>query len=390
MSVIRKIYETLLEYYEIQPFLRDWLSDPVELIIGAVIVQGTTWRVGIKVLNLLRERSLLGFRSILSADDALLSDLIRPVGFYLKKAKRLKEISRLFLDFGDGNVNTFFARDVDRVRQDLLRVQGISPGTVDNIILYAGKLPIYVVDLYTARVFFRHEIVPAEASNADIQQIIHFELVPDEEPYGAKLFSEFQTCMVKIGQTYCDVQNPNCGQCPLAVLLPPTGARNINIPEEPTIQTTPVIIANKLKLKQNRPKLYELTPEQLPKIISVTKKQTKQITQSQIKQPQITNQKNNKNYSKNTQNTNSPIQQTAPIQQQQQQQPIITLQLNDMERQIVECIGNEPVQIDLIVQSTKLPVHLVRATIAILEMKKILRQVEGNKVDINEELKKHN
>ncbi len=51
-----------------------------------------------------------------------------------------------------------------------------------------------------------------------------------------------------------------------------------------------------------------------------------------------------------------------------------------MERQIVEQLGIEPVPIDSIVQTTGLPIHLVRAKIAILEMRKIVRQVEGNRV----------
>jgi len=38
------------------------------------------------------------------------------------------------------------------------------------------------------------------------------------------------------------------------------------------------------------------------------------------------------------------------------------------------------VPIDEIVLSTQLPVHIVRATIAVLQMKKVVCQVEGNQV----------
>lgn len=405
MSIIRKIYDTLCEHYDAQPVSKSWLNNPIEVIVGAILVQGSTWRVVSKILNLLRDRSLLTFHAIAEINESALSDLISSAGSRMKKAKRLKDIAQLFLNNGNGNINTFFARDIDQVRRELLKVNGISPGTVDNIILYAGKLPIYVVDPCTARIFLRHEIVPASASDADIQQLIHFELIPDDEPYGAKLFSEFQTLMVKIGQMFCTIPIPDCSRCPLAVLLPITGARNVNIQGERTIQSVSVILANKLKLKSNRPKIHELTSVQLQPLISVTKKQQSDIKKSKSQsQPKIISKNSNANVYTNANTSSSSstnnaaeiksnsyktaadisdidISQTAPKLDQTNQKPDIMLNLNDMEKRIVEQIGCEPVQIDLLVESTKLPIHIIRATIAILEMRKILRQVEGNRVE---------
>ncbi|MDR1485279.1 MAG: hypothetical protein LBT09_10705 [Planctomycetaceae bacterium] len=375
MSVIRKIYELLCEHYEVQPVVRGWFIDPVAVVIGLVLVQGTTWRVVVKILELLRSRSLLSFRGIVEADEELLSDLICSAGFQVKKVHRLKEISRLFLSYGDGNVLPFFARDVDEVRRELLRVRGLSPGVVDNIILYAGKLPIYVVDLYTSRIFRRHEIVPDSAGDADIQQFIHFDLVPDEEPHGAELFSAFQALMVKIGRTYCGVPVPDCSQCPLSELLPAAGAKNINIKEEPTIQIIPLILANKLRLKPNRPKIHNVKPERSQEIISVTKKQKKQKTEKI--------ETTEKNF-----HTAQVPQEKVKLTQNKiadKELNLTELNLTDIEKRILGSVDLGPVQIDWIVQETTLPVHVVRATIAMLEMKKILRQVEGNRVERNPE-----
>ena len=58
-------------------------------------------------------------------------------------------------------------------------------------------------------------------------------------------------------------------------------------------------------------------------------------------------------------------------------------ELNETERKIVEAIGNEPMPIDEVVSAVQLPVHIVRATIAVLQMKKLVRQVEGNQVKRN-------
>lgn len=60
--------------------------------------------------------------------------------------------------------------------------------------------------------------------------------------------------------------------------------------------------------------------------------------------------------------------------------PVETLELDETERKIVESIGEEPTPIDTVVLVSQLPVHIVRATIAVLQMKKIVCQVEGNQV----------
>jgi endonuclease-3 related protein len=386
MSVVREIYEVLCEHYDSRPLESGWLGNPVEVVIGSVLAQGTTWRVVLKVLELLRARSLLNFRAIVEADGVLLSDLIRTVSFHVKKTQRLKDIAQLFLSYGNGNINNFFARDIDLIRKELLRVQGVNPSTVDNIILYAGKLPIYVVDIYTARIFRRHGIVHRGASDADIQQFMHFELVPDEQPCGAELFSVFQTLMVKIGRTFCNISQPNCVRCPLSVLLPESGVCDIEIQDESTIQIIPVILANRLRLKPNRPKIPALSPTQLKPIISEAKQQQQPKTKNQITQtPPKPKSKTKQKIATNTQHKKDQTQQ-PPQPQQQNKQLDKELNLSDVEKSIVDKIGFEPVQIDQVVQATQLPVHIVRANIAILEMRKILRQVEGNRVERNPEL----
>jgi endonuclease-3 related protein len=373
MSILRKIYETLREHYDVQPVKDWWLDNPVDVIIGSVLAQGTTWKMAVKILDLLRGQSLLDFRALKAVDENLLSNLIKSAGFQTKKVRRLKELSEIFLRCADGNVNTFFARDVELVRQELMRINGIAPATVDNIILYAGKLPIYVVDPYTVRIFLRHEVVSESANNADIQQLIHFELTPDEEPYGAELFSEFQAYMVKLGNTFCTMPTPDCSKCPLAELLPINGPRNENIPIETTIPTIPIISANRLRLKKNR---------KLP-TLKFTQIQTKNTNTTKTKnsKPQTTQPKTNEQKQNITNTQKINIQKNNNIDNSQKNQIApAPIKLNETEQKIFDQIGYEPTQIDSIVQTTNLPVHIVRASIAILEMKKILRQVEGNRV----------
>lgn len=318
MSILRQIYETLREFYETKPPQVWWPDDPTEVVVAAVLVQGTTWKSVDRVLKMLKEQNQLGFRQLLEVDEVTLADWIRPVGFHAKKAKRLKEISKLFLDRAEGDPVRFFARDVDTIRRELLTISGIGPGTADNMLLYAGQIPIYMVDPFTTRILQRHGVIGLRDKEPEIQALIHRELTPDEEPYGAKLFGDFQALIVRVGREFCDKTNPSCTVCPLYDFLPETGP--IGVEEKNGDRSLPMS------------KIQSIVSKVIPE-------------------------------------ADRPVIQTLG-----------DLQLNENERKIVEAINSEQISIDSLVQSVGLPVHIVRATIAVLEMRKILKQVEGNQV----------
>ncbi len=320
MSILRKIFDILREHYEHQPSQAWWPEDPLEVVVGAVLVQGATWKSVDRVLAAMREHGLLDFARIRDIDSVELETVIRSVGFQTKKARRLKDLAGLFLDRFDGNLERFFARDVNTVRKELLSVQGIGPGTADNIMLYAGGLPIYMVDSYTARLLQRHGIVGLTAKESDIQRLIHQELTPDEEPYGTKLFCDFQSLVVRLGRDFCDKSRPACDVCPLVELLPPEGAVGVG-------DNRLSIVEHHLPTRKHHPELLGTAPVSLPEL-----------------------------------------------------QPIEELTLDERERKIVERIGDRTMPIDELIAAAELPAHLVRATIAMLEMRRIVQQVEGNMV----------
>ena len=314
MSILRQIFETLREYYAAKSDYLWWSDDPIEVILGAVLVQGSTWKSVEKVLNEFRSQELLDFHKIIQQTDEQLAELIRSVGFQAKKAARIKAVAGLLLERCGGDLDRYFARDVDLIRRELLSISGIGHGTADNILLYAGQVPIYMVDTFTSRILIRHGIVNSYANELQIQELIHRELTPDEEPYGAKLFQKMQELVVRLGRDFCDKSRPDCFHCPLNCYLPEGGAVGLSVTPAP---------------KARQPKHTPVSPQ--------------------------------------------PFSEAAP-------KPVETLDLNETERKIVEAIGGEPLPIDTVVAAVQLPVHIVRATIAVLQMKKVVCQVEGNQV----------
>ena len=314
MSILRHIFETLREFYAAKPDYLWWPENPVEVILGAILVQGSTWKSVDKVLDVFRAKELLDLRKIVLQTDDQLAEWIRPVGFQTKKAGRIRGVAQLILEQSGGDLDRYFARDLDEIRRELLSISGIGHGTADNILLYAGQVPIYMVDTFTDRILRRHGIVEAHANETQIQELIHQELTPDESPYGAKLFQKMQEFLVRLGRDFCDKSRPDCFHCPLNIYLPEGGAVGRSATLVP---------------KNSPPKSTLTVSQKTPEPIS---------------------------------------------------KPVASPDLNETERKIVETIGAEPMPIDAVVLAVQLPVHIVRATIAVLQMKKIVCQIEGNQV----------
>jgi len=330
MSILRQIFESLREYYAAKPDDPQLPENPIEVILGAILVQASTWKQVDKVLDEFRAKEMLDFGKIALLAEAELAAIIRPVGFQTKKARRITAIAKLILERGD--LDRYFARDVEVIRRELLSISGIGYGTADNILLYAGQVPIYVVDTFTSRVLIRHGFVTPHASETQIQELIHRELTPDEEPYGAKLFQKMQEYLVRIGRDFCDGSRPDCRHCPL----------NIYLPEGEAIEPMMKGTATKPKVSPS-------------KSVPVSKPVAQPL--KPVVQPPI-----------------PVVQPPKPV------PPVVAVELNETERKIVAAIGEEPVAIDEVVLAVQLPVHIVRATIAVLQMKKVVCQVEGNRV----------
>ena len=325
MSILRQIFETLREYYAAKSDYQWWPENPIEVILCAVLIQGSTWKSVDKVLDELRAKKLLDFNKIVQQTDEQLAKLIRPVGFQTKKVGRIRAIAQLILERSGGNLNRYFARDFDLIRRELLSISGIGHSTADNILLYAGQVPIYMVDPFTHRVLIRHGIAEPHVNETQMQELIHRELTPDEEPYGAKLFQKMQELLIRLSREFCDKSRPDCFHCPLNIYLPEGGAVAVSAKPAPNHPLPPP------KKGNNAPPLEECraAAEWSPKPVALPP------------------------------------------------------DLNETERKIVEAIGEEPVPIDDVIVAVQLPVHIVRATIAVLQMKKLVRQVEGNQVKRN-------
>jgi endonuclease-3 related protein len=189
-----------------------------EMMIGAVLTQNTSWRNVERAIHNLREADLLEPHALYSVPLEELEELIRPAGYFRVKARRLRSLLEFLVERYGGSPEAMFRTGLPQLREELLSVHGIGPETADSILLYAGGLPIFVVDAYTHRVFARHGWTGFDADYHEIQDYVQSQL-----PQDAPKYNEFHALLVRLGKNYCVKKNPKCAECPLCELLPKGG-----------------------------------------------------------------------------------------------------------------------------------------------------------------------
>jgi len=214
-DTLLKVYDMLYAAFGPQ---RWWPGDsPFEVMVGAVLVQNTAWKNVERAIDNLREARLVDPHRLHRLAQDELEEMIRPAGYYRLKARRLRNLIDWLIDRYDGSLAAMFSTPLDELRQGLLGVNGIGPETADSILLYAGELPVFVVDTYTHRVLARHGWIDADADYPSIQE--HFQ---QSLPEDVALYNEYHALLVRVGHLHCRKQ-PQCTQCPLESLLPEGG-----------------------------------------------------------------------------------------------------------------------------------------------------------------------
>ncbi len=206
MDPVTSVYERLLARHGPRHW---WPADtPFEVIVGALLMQQTSWRNVEEAIGNLRAADLLDARALAEARVAELRPRVRVAGLYRTKPARLRAFCRHLLERSDGDLDAYFGRPTTVVRQDLLGQVGIGPETADSILLYAGGHPVFVVDAYTVRIGTRLGLFRTD-DYAEAQRFFESRL-----PRDVDLYKEYHALLVEHAKTLCRPR-PRCGECPL-------------------------------------------------------------------------------------------------------------------------------------------------------------------------------
>lgn len=188
---------------------RNWWpgETPFEVMVGAILTQNTAWTNVEKAIKNLKREKLLKPRALYDLRPARLARLIRSAGYFRVKTKRLRHFLKYFLENYAGDATRMRKEPLEKIRRELLAVNGIGPETADSILLYALGKPVFVVDAYTRRILNRHGLCRADAEYDRLQNFFTRRVKPS-------LFNDFHAQIVHTGKDFCRTR-PRCGGCPL-------------------------------------------------------------------------------------------------------------------------------------------------------------------------------
>ena len=195
----RRVYKYLRKNY--YGFINQHYShskDAFRILITVLLSQRTKEELTLAKNELLFNKLKLKLNDFLRMREREIADLIKPVGFYRQKAKKIKELCKILKEKYNGKVPL--------KREELLKLPGIGKKSAD-VLLNALVKPTIAVDVHVEVVSKRLGLVKANASYDEIQQELH------------KLFKPRQRKIINLGlvlfgKEICLTQKPKCWLCP--------------------------------------------------------------------------------------------------------------------------------------------------------------------------------
>lgn len=202
----RELFDCLYAHFGPQGW---WPAETrFEVVVGALLMAQTAWRNVETSIENLRRADMLDPRALATAPVPRIRALVKPAGLHRTKPRRLKAFCRHLVRVADGDLDRFFGRDPRAVRQELLGLDGVGPEIADSLLLYAARVPTFVVDAYTVRIGRRLGLFD-EVGYGAVKAYFESQLRPDVDRY-----RELHALLVAHGKGICRPR-PRCEACPL-------------------------------------------------------------------------------------------------------------------------------------------------------------------------------
>jgi len=135
--------------------------------------------------------------AIATADPEELERLIRPVGFYRRKARMIRKVSAVLLERHGG--------DVPRTYDALLALPQVGPKTANCVLVYGFGEPRIPTDTHVHRVSNRLGLVRTKAPEATEAALMR--LIPRD------YWLHVNELFIRFGKDVCRPVGPRCGAC---------------------------------------------------------------------------------------------------------------------------------------------------------------------------------
>ena len=169
---------------------------PFSILIGTILSARTKDESTTKVVKAL----FLKYKNAKELANAKLKDvekIIKPIGFYHVKSKRIIEVSQIIYSQYKGIVPD----DLDT----LVKLPGVGRKTANCVLVYAYEKPAIPVDIHVHRISNRLGLVDTKTPEDTEQELM--KKIPK------KYWIEINDIFVMYGQNICKPINPMCDVC---------------------------------------------------------------------------------------------------------------------------------------------------------------------------------
>jgi len=208
-------------------------ENPLQLLVATILAaQATDERVNQVTPKLFARYP--DARAFAEADLAELEELVRPTGFYRKKAKAVQDVCKELVARFDGQV--------PRTMEEMVALPGVARKTANVVLNTAFDVPTgVIVDTHVARVSQRLGLTRQTQSERIERDLM--EMVPRDE------WVRFGPALVLHGRYLCTANAPRCPECLFNDLCPRIGVTDAAAAPPPPARTRPMPSAAAKKAK---------------------------------------------------------------------------------------------------------------------------------------------
>jgi len=173
-------------------------NDPFKILIGTILSARSRDENTSKIVRkLFQTYKNAGELASANLDD--IKSIIRSIGFYNTKAKRIKQVSKIIVEKFHGIVPNEI--------EDLLGLPGVGRKTANCVLVYAFNKPAIPVDIHVHRISNRIGIVKTPNPRKTEEELIKI--------IDRKYWLILNNTFVRYGQNICLPIRPKCGICSL-------------------------------------------------------------------------------------------------------------------------------------------------------------------------------
>ena len=194
----------LLKWYETNKREFPWRNEnltPFQILLAELMLQKTNATQVEKIFPNFIEKYPNPL-SINGLEESFLSDLLKPLGLYNRRARDLKKLVEMIIN--DNNT-------IPKNKKELLELPGVGDYITNALLCFAFNNKVPIIDANVGRVMKRVYSFPVKSAPSRDKKLTERmeELIPEND------FKSFNYAILDFAALTCLPRNPRCDECPL-------------------------------------------------------------------------------------------------------------------------------------------------------------------------------